>query len=1490
MLRNLANLKLFICAALLWALSDSGIKAEITSAFEAVREHREWMKKNTPAPDSLGDEDLMLRALQIIDLRMQEPEALRILYAAASKVPEVAEYLNWDARLECDTLMRRKRAAFRGMADFLDKTDPGCYGARKIRKDFLIVESLFGDKVSAFDDLIRQQEEICSKDHSKKEKALLVLMKMNRLDHLSTLSQTDNPHLYPEIWNLEKQVLELYPISSTDTIADRMELYTQIASLKVIPSSGTKVSIMLGHEGNPYDNGTLYQYTGTNMDYPCNSGFYLDLAYQIGSRIYGEFHPASVCVAFLRSSFDVNYMPVGEDELEYATLINDFMELYYPSHSLEAKMACMHKAMAQFRFSGIADISKTRDELIDILKLSYGDTNTYFLNQLSQITTFAIFAEEDYKSYIDIYDTACEYICKDSLHKAAWLIFNYANLKFRDPQEGVSRMNALKDIYMRNHNGTLMSLKVGEELVNYFRNGASDISGAAEVYDVLLDDMAKVYGQHSGMCYLTRKDKFEMSATGADVNEPKILDEIITDAETHDFTGKEFTLKNLYSSKGEYLWSMGKFDKACAFYKSLKYDPDDPSYYRTAVIDATCRLLSGKDKRGAAQLAEKIRAHIEKDVADSVYSIAPNICFSLGCYYDYADKLSDAVRMTEIALENHDYQTNGSLDDEYFQISGMLAQLYEASNNRVAAARLIAKDREFISNMHHTTPTMTMTDYLLQSYYRHLAKNDFGSAFFYLQGAFTAIGQIMISSRSADLVMYSSGISLMQAATSLITRIESMYKEAQEYFESAEFKAFNVDPEELKKTISQWYPSLKSFMEEMEKGFPAYDPNYKTNPYYGSLLSSLGTYYQICEHDYAKAKDYMLKDLEIVKDAGSRKNIYFNLAALMKESGDSAGADKYLSLAYAEILDNPVTMTDEEKIGALSYVFTTQLKDNKKHEAIGTAREIYNRIRYILDHNFQMMSMTQQEQIFNSFGDPAWALAQLLEKYPAEMSGEVYDAVVYRTGMQLRSQQETRRLIMNSSNPDVRALGDSLAVLKNQLRQINITPDQWMSAEGNANYKKSTALNFAIEQTEMALLDLTADERTKAHPDVTWQMVRDALKPGECAVEFLFSETRIMALVIMPGCESPTAVKLCEWENFSQKMKELNIKNSAALAQRLYGENSPVDLYGMLWSPLTDVIGNSKVVYFTAPGLLHSISFNAIATPSGGYLLDKYDLRQLTTTAQLTFPDLSGKPMSAALVGDVLFDPSQELLVGKMPEATGARAIDDNYSLDDFTETDTRGAKKQYFKYLPFTGKEIDEISNTFGTMSVTQARRNDATELALRRICEKSPEVLHLATHGFFLSSELEAMHVPFMKRFTSTIGSAMQRSGVALANAEKTWKGDTSRPEENDGILTANEVSRLDLNNTRLVTLSACETALGGYNFEGVHGLTRGFKQAGAKSLLVSLWSVNDKSTSLFMTEFYRNWLDTGDRHTAYRDAMAAVRAQYPSPFYWAPFILLD
>lgn len=111
-------------------------------------------------------------------------------------------------------------------------------------------------------------------------------------------------------------------------------------------------------------------------------------------------------------------------------------------------------------------------------------------------------------------------------------------------------------------------------------------------------------------------------------------------------------------------------------------------------------------------------------------------------------------------------------------------------------------------------------------------------------------------------------------------------------------------------------------------------------------------------------------------------------------------------------------------------------------------------------------------------------------------------------------------------------------------------------------------------------------------------------------------------------------------------------------------------------------------------------------------------------------------------------------------------------------------------------------------------------------------------------------------------------------------------------DGVLTAFEVSQMNLSNTELVVLSACETGLGDIQgSEGVFGLQRAFKIAGAKYIMMSLWQVPDKETSEFMISFYNNWLDKKmDIRTAFQTTQKEMRAMYKDPYLWAGFVLVE
>lgn len=134
------------------------------------------------------------------------------------------------------------------------------------------------------------------------------------------------------------------------------------------------------------------------------------------------------------------------------------------------------------------------------------------------------------------------------------------------------------------------------------------------------------------------------------------------------------------------------------------------------------------------------------------------------------------------------------------------------------------------------------------------------------------------------------------------------------------------------------------------------------------------------------------------------------------------------------------------------------------------------------------------------------------------------------------------------------------------------------------------------------------------------------------------------------------------------------------------------------------------------------------------------------------------------------------------------------------------------------------------------------------------------------------------------------MLRSGLMLSGGNRAWQGETIPETVEDGVLTAREISRMDLRGTDLVVLSACETGLGEVSSEGVFGLQRSFKQAGVQTLVMSLWEVSDEATRYMMTEFYSGLLSGKEKRVAFLEAKQKCKEKFPEPQYWAAFIMLD
>ena len=321
-----------------------------------------------------------------------------------------------------------------------------------------------------------------------------------------------------------------------------------------------------------------------------------------------------------------------------------------------------------------------------------------------------------------------------------------------------------------------------------------------------------------------------------------------------------------------------------------------------------------------------------------------------------------------------------------------------------------------------------------------------------------------------------------------------------------------------------------------------------------------------------------------------------------------------------------------------------------------------------------------------------------------------------------------------------------------------------------------------------------------------------------------------------------------------------------------------------IFDPVKEVLGNHKRLIISPDGDLSQVPFEALPNDCGGFLIDDYQFSYVAVGRDVLRFNRESFAESSPPV--VVADPDFNL--GGRPRLTGKKTTFNRHSRD----LDRSG-----FARLLETRDEGEYLAAKFG---VTPWLGSSALEKPLKAV--RSPNVLHIATHGFFHEDQkqdpnggtrgLEFTTIGAIDRggrfSMSNLGNPLLRSGLALAGANTWLKGQDPPEEAEDGLLTAEDVTGMDLLDTELVVLSACDTGLGEVHIgEGVMGLRRSFMLAGAKTLVMSLWKVPNDETRELMEDFYSRLIDGTPRAEALRQAQLALKAKYPNPYFWGAFI---
>jgi len=276
------------------------------------------------------------------------------------------------------------------------------------------------------------------------------------------------------------------------------------------------------------------------------------------------------------------------------------------------------------------------------------------------------------------------------------------------------------------------------------------------------------------------------------------------------------------------------------------------------------------------------------------------------------------------------------------------------------------------------------------------------------------------------------------------------------------------------------------------------------------------------------------------------------------------------------------------------------------------------------------------------------------------------------------------------------------------------------------------------------------------------------------------------------------------------------------------------------------------------------------------FLSTKYNLIQLSSTDVLKNDLTEPNKKTLLLIGGVDYN-NNGFKIDQTDHTINNNQITSNTEIEEW-------------KYLPGTLSEIERIQSLLdkNQLLFNALSGSKATEENFKKLSGKSPSVLHIATHGFFKEKE---RHLKNKNELLLKSENPLTRSGLILAGANTITKNKLSTSSE-DGVLTALEISNLNLTNTEIVILSACETGLGDIEgSEGVYGLQRAFKMAGVDLIVMSLWQVPDKETAEFMDLFYSKWLKENNVRTAFNNTQKIMQNKYKNePYKWAAFVLFE
>ena len=539
----------------------------------------------------------------------------------------------------------------------------------------------------------------------------------------------------------------------------------------------------------------------------------------------------------------------------------------------------------------------------------------------------------------------------------------------------------------------------------------------------------------------------------------------------------------------------------------------------------------------------------------------------------------------------------------------------------------------------------------------------------------------------------------------------------------------------------------------------------------------------------------------------------------------------------------------------------------------------YNRIHTFVLKNFAFMTGRERSNFWKS-------MHFIREKLPyaayinhnSALTALAYDGQLFSKGLLLNAELEIQKLAEQSGDT-------AFTNLYNRIKNNRTTLDGLYQTSLEKREMDADSLAQVIDRDEHRLIESSKKfgDYTKKL-SVSWRDVQNHLNDNDLAIEFekiidtAAQKIVYVAFVLKKDMPAPEFVRLFE----SQQAKRIPFKEYYSTPK----------FYNLVWQPLASYLKDVKTVYFAPAGQLHTIGIEYLTDEDGNIFAEKYDTYRLSSTREIALEHPINTSRKATTYGGIKYDFSEE-------EWEDSKNVNDSIkrSFRDIPQLgdNLRGGSMMY---LEGTKVETESIANVLrnADYDVKEMSAVVATEESFKMLSGTDIKILHVGTHGFYeKAGEMEYAGYKFYTAAAqqSDEERSLSCSGLLFAGANSAldFRRINEIPEgADDGVLTAKEISRLDFQGLDLVVLSACQTGLGEITGEGVFGLQRGFKKAGAQTIVMSLWSVADESTQLLMVEFFKNLTAGQTKRAAFVAAQKVVRQKFSNPLYWAAFVMID